>query len=515
MLSNQSNKHTMIWERIMTIWFLIMTSRISSYPAKIRFQWKTALDMGNHTIFNVKDPTVDDQGVNKGYVDKKFLPRSGGTMKNELSMGGNKITNIARPMRDADAATKKFVVDKTGKCLLLAGGTMTGPINMGGNKVANAATPTNPTDAATKFFVEKETQKCLSLGGGTMTGQIDMDGNKITNLETPTSNSDAATKKYLDDEVKKTKDGIIDSHSLKDEFRYLMEDVNESSSESNIEVDGISDLEKSPHKHNKKAYDLKLKKTSGENYASRLGFNMYKLPEGEYTICVEFFPVKMTNVSVNAVSSSLNIGQQTTTLFTQEGYARSIIHMHKWQISPPEYLMLDLHCEGETPIGQAYLIIYGIKGKYSDVPAKVFDQPFVFETGKMVMETDLDLNGKRLLNYPKSKAVILGQYQKATESEREKFTINNESAHHVFGFDFTVKKITIHFTIRDGPIVPVNTSVIIKASSKTQSASGVFIGNNAISYSFDFAVAAIDEFELSLRNRGGIARANATILIEI
>ena len=306
---------------------------------KETFPMETALDMGNQTIFNVKDPTVDDHGVNKGYVDKKFLPLSGGTMKNELSMGGNKITNIAKP--------------------------------------------THPTDAATKFFVEKETQKCLSLGGGTMTGQIDMGGKKITNLATPTSNSDAATKKYLDDEVKKTKDGIIDSHSLKDEFRYLMEDVNESSSESNIEVDGISDLEKSPHKHNKKAYDLKLKKTSGENYASRLGFNMYKLPEGEYTICVEFFPVKMTNVSVNAVSSSLNIGQQTTTLFTQEGYARSIIHMHKWQISPPEYLMLDLHCEGKTPIGQAYLIIYGIKGKYSDVPKNVFDQPFVFETGKM------------------------------------------------------------------------------------------------------------------------------------
>ena len=39
--------------------------------------------------------------------------------------------------------------------------------------------------------------------------------------------------------------------------------------------------------------------------------------------------------------------------------------------------------------------------------------------------------------------------------------------------------------------------------------------NNAISYSFDFAVAANEEFELSLRNRGGIARANATILIEM
>ena len=440
---------------------------------KETFPMETALDMGNHQIYNVKDPTVDDHGVNKGYVDKKFLPLSGGTMKNELSMGGNKITNIAKPTRDADAATKKFVVDKTDKCLLLA--------------------------------------------GGTMTGQIDMGGNKITNLETPTSNSDAVTKKYIDDEVKKTKDGIIDSHSLKDEFRYLMEDVNESSSESNIEVDGISDLEKSPHKHNKKAYDLKLKKTSGENYASRLGFNMYKLPEGEYTICVEFFPVKMTNVSVNAVSSSLNIGQQTTTLFTQEGYARSIIHMHKWQISPPEYLMLDLHCEGETPIGQAYLIIYGIKGKYSDVPKNVFDQPFVFESGKMVMETDLDLNGKRLLNYPKSKAVIFGQYKKATDSEREKFTINGETDYHVFGFSLTIKKITLHVTIRDGPIIPENTRIHLQIlkTGRLQRAFGVYLDNNAISYSFDFAVAANEEFQLHLGNRGGIARANATILIEI
>ena len=64
---------------------------------KETFPMETALDMGNQTIFNVKDPTVDDQGVNKGYVDK-FLPLSGGTMKNDLSMGGNKITNIARPI---------------------------------------------------------------------------------------------------------------------------------------------------------------------------------------------------------------------------------------------------------------------------------------------------------------------------------------------------------------------------------------------------------------------------------
>ena len=324
---------------------------------------QTSLDMGNQTIYNVKDPTVSDHGANKKYVDDEIKKVDDKTKNNRVE--------INRLEFDLDA-----------------------DVTVIQNQIKTKADKTEVTDLTTYTNNQFTSilNSVLSLSGGTMTGQIDMGGNKITNLATPTSNSDAATKKYLDDEVEKTKDGIIDSHSLKDEIRYLMEDVNESSSESNIEVDGIIDLEKSPHKHNKIAYDLKLKKTSGKNYASRLGFNMYKLPEGEYTICVEFFPVKMVNVSVNAVSSSLNIGQQTTTLFT--GYARSIIHMHKWKISPPEYLMLDLHCEGETPTGQVYLIIYGIKGKYSDVPKNVFDQPFVFESGKMVIETDLDLNGK-------------------------------------------------------------------------------------------------------------------------
>ena len=132
------------------------------------------------------------------------------------------------------------------------------------------------------------------------------------------------------------------------------------------------------------------------------------------------------------------------------------------------------------------------------------------------MENDLDLNGKKLLNYPKSKAVIFGNYKTATGAERPSFTINNETVYHVFGFSFTVKKVTLHFTIRNGPIIPENSYVIVSTSvSRSQRAFGVYIGNNAISYSFDFAVGATDHFQLVLRNQGGIVRANAAILIEI
>ena len=181
-------------------------------------------------------------------------------------------------------------------------------------------------------------------------------------------------KKYVDESH------IPSSTNLKHEFRYLMEDVDDSSSESNISVTGIIDLERSPHAFNKKVYSLLLGRSLQNKHASRIGFNLYQIPEGEYTICIEFIPVTMNNVSVDVLSTSSNINKQTTKSFT--GYTRSIINMHKWHISPLEYLMVDLKCDGSPTSsiqGQAYLINYGIKGNHSDVPTDVYDPPFIFE----------------------------------------------------------------------------------------------------------------------------------------
>ena len=425
-------------------------------------------------------------------VKENFLSRvEEFPMETQLDMNHNSITNLKDPEFGGEAATKAYV-DATSSTI-----------------VSSTA-----ASIATK----------LDLSGGKMLGSIDMNKNKIINLPEPTKANDAVNIDYLDkkiDSLKKriAKNTIAATSHPKDEFRYLMEDPLQSSSESNIVVTGIVDFQQSPHKINKKAYALKIDKRSSDNmFLGRIGFNMFKIPEGEYTICVEFFPGKMDGVNVSARSTSLNVNRQATKRFTI--YSRTIIHMHKWRISPPEYLILDLKWQGkagDASPGDAHLIIYGVKEFQPDVESAVFDSPFAIENGKMVMETDLDLNGKRLLNYPKSKAVIFGQYTKGTMGQSEKFTINGETAHHVFGFDFTVKKITIHFTVRDGSIIPVNTSVVISThpNGNEQTASGEDIGNNAISYSFDFAVGANEEFELSLKNRGGIARANVTILIEI
>ena len=129
------------------------------------------------------------------------------------------------------------------------------------------------------------------------------------------------------------------------------------------------------------------------------------------------------------------------------------MQIHKWQMATPDYLMIDLKSKGgeATPTrGDGRLIVYGITGTHNDVSSSVLDTPYVVENGKMVMETDLDMNGKRLLNYnpPKSKTVIFGKYDKTSGKY---FTINDSNIFK-FGFDFTIKKITFNVKHRTGVV---------------------------------------------------------------
>ena len=96
------------------------------------------------------------------------------------------------------------------------------------------------------------------------------------------------------------------------------------------------------------------------------------------------------------------------------------VHIHKYQISPPEYLMLDLHCRGSPTspaLGQAYLIIYGVSGYHSDVLPTVYDTPYILESGSVVMETDLNMNNHAIINSPSLRSVffINGVYNRSVD----------------------------------------------------------------------------------------------------
>ena len=437
-------------------------------------------------------------------VNENFLSRQEEfPMQTQLNMNHNSITNLKDPEFGGEAATKSYADKK----LDLAGGTMTGELDMGTKKIRNLGSPVSSTDAVSAKFLENFLTNYLHYSGGTMSGQIDMNNNKIINLPEPTSAKDAATKDFVE------KSHVSQSGLQQNVFLYQMTDVNESSSESNITVTGIKDFANTPHTLFKKAYHFTIGKNAQNEYNARIGFNFNPVPTGAYTYVVEYFPPFMIDVSVDCRSTPLNVNKQIFKKFPT--YVKNIVQIHKWQMATPDYLMIDLKSKGgaATPTrGDGRLIVYGIKGTHNDVSSSVLDTPYVVENGKMVMETDLDLNGKRLLNYnPKSKAVIFGKYNKTSG---DYFTINDSSAN-MFGFDFTIKKITFHVKHRTGVVDAANTRLMVYTLfGKEQTASGV-TGRSALSFLFDFAVGVHDTIKVRFQGVSNIAIADVTILIEI
>ena len=181
---------------------------------------------------------------------------------------------------------------------------------------------------------------------------------------------------------------ISSSTNKKNAFRYLMEDADESSSENKIDVLGINDFPESPHQINKKAYDIQLvlEKDSPNQYRSRLGY---------CTMVVEWFPPETNEVSVTPQVTTISISNHTTKIF--EKYTKTLIHSHRWDSSPTQFIYLDLHgTVRDTASANGHLIVYGIKETVSNVDPSVYDTVFVIENGQILMQTDLSLNKHRL-----------------------------------------------------------------------------------------------------------------------
>ena len=325
------------------------------------------LDMNNNTIFNVKDPLQADQATNKKYVDNQLAKKL--DKDTTIDMKDNAITNVKFPVNQKDVATVEYItqiITNSQKNYLKLDGTtsMSGDLNLNNNKIINLQTDYRDSKSAVN---------------------VELMENEITTLR------NLVTQKIHESQ-------IINSGQKKDAFRYLMENDDESSSELNIQVLGIVDFSNSPHQINKKAYQLKLlfQKSSPNQYQSRLGFNLYKLPVGYYTLVVEWFPPEMSELSVAVQGTTISISNYATKTF--ENYTKTVINFHRWGSSPPQFIYLDLHGTVTFPslLTIGHLIVYGVKETISNVDPSVYDTAFVIENGKMVMETDLSLNGHRL-----------------------------------------------------------------------------------------------------------------------
>ena len=119
-----------------------------------------------------------------------------------------------------------------------------------------------------------------------MRGNLQMNDNRISGLTNPPDADDEATnKKYVDDNISKA--NIKPSHTPKNVFQYLMNEVNEWSSEYQVKVESFSDLYDSPHYWDKRVLNI-IPIKIGRNYRFRLGLQMYRMKTNEsHSLVVE------------------------------------------------------------------------------------------------------------------------------------------------------------------------------------------------------------------------------------
>lgn len=121
------------------------------------------------------------KNIEAGETELPYVKKAGDTMSGALNMGSNKVSAVATPTDDADAATKKYVDDKVSgaayKLPIASGSTL------GGIKVGTGLNITG--DGTLSATGTGETGDYLPLSGGTMKGDIVMqDGTSLDLAQT-------------------------------------------------------------------------------------------------------------------------------------------------------------------------------------------------------------------------------------------------------------------------------------------------------------------------------------------
>ena len=357
------------------------------------------LDMGNQQITNLGANIQNTYDVvNLGFCDTKYLQK---VSNSDLDMDNHKIKDMAQPTDDNDAVNKHYVDHNF--LNRLTPNALGGELDMRGHKIIVLGNPSNPNDASTKAYVDTEIAKIPSVGSDlsvylkkdgsvAMTGNLDMNNKQIKDMAQPTDDNDATTKKYFDDKLEQSH--LVSSHKT-NEFKYLT-DTDESSSEYNIIVYGIAAFNQSPHQ-NKKAYDITLIKDSGSNdYRSRIGFNIYTLAIGTYTIVFEFYPPEMTNIQLSCTASEAYIHKAVQRDFT--AYSKLLVQFNNNSKQTPNYIYLTMHGTATATPVQCHLVVYGVKDWSDSVYPGVYDGldnvMFEYKNGDMEMKVNMDMNNK-------------------------------------------------------------------------------------------------------------------------
>ena len=399
-------------------------------------------DFGDNIITKVGNGSQSTDVVNKGYIDtalaakpnvNQVVLRDGSQdMTGNLNMSQKKIVNLADPTGRNDATGKGYVDRLFLDALRLDGSSkMTGNLDMSLNKIINCGQPTGARDATNKAYVDSEVGKTLKLdGSGVMTSVLDMNNQRIINLGNATHNQDAITLKQVNDGIatvstennKYTDQKILESHisthtNRKNVLSYAMDD-GEFTEDFGIQDVTLIDFDDMPHKTNKKAFSMKVRRTTdGSNeYKGRFDFNLFKMyrdnKSDKYTVCVEtyfqkspFHGYEFESTLLGFEKLNMNIDLGTTIKVNSEyKYLRTILNLSPDGTSPSIqrrlYVNFKSNYDNDSPnLLPVYVLIYGIKGEAkNDLDMTIYDYEKAYEVvdNKFQLHVPVDMNNHKI-----------------------------------------------------------------------------------------------------------------------
>ena len=403
--------------------------------------------MNNNSIYGIGNVENDTSAVNRKYVNDELDKKL--DKNKDFSMGNNKITSLRNPDDSNELVNKSYVDQKVSQAggsvdltpYLKRDGTVsvTGNLNMSLNKIIDCGQPTGTRDVTNKAYVDSEVGKkpdinqvILRDGSNTMTSVLDMNNQRIINLGNATHNQDAITLKQVNDGVatvstennKYTDQQIAKSHisthtNRKNVLSYAMDD-GEFTEDAGIQDVNLIDFDDMPHKMNKKAFSMKVRRTTdGSNeYKGRFDFNLFKMyrdnKSDKYTVCVEtyfqkspFYGYEFESTLLGFEKLNMNIDLGTTIKVNSEyKYLRTILNLSPDGTSPSIqrrlYVNFKSNFDNNSPnLLPVFVLIYGIKGEAkSDLDMTIYDYEKAYEVAnnKFELHVPIDMNGNEITN---------------------------------------------------------------------------------------------------------------------
>ena len=179
-----------------------------------KYNTKGDIDMeGQFTVLNVKTPIDNNHIVDKKYVDEMDNLKSAFAFRNgeyyakgNIYLRKNKLGELPQPTNDGEAATKKYVDDKTKNLFIDENDNIAFGLNvdMEGNQILGLPEPVQDEEPATKKYVDDlQTQYIDKRGNVKFDRNINVGNNRIFSLKDPKKDYEATNKKYVDDTINK------------------------------------------------------------------------------------------------------------------------------------------------------------------------------------------------------------------------------------------------------------------------------------------------------------------------